>query len=55
MKTRLFVFYAISILSLSLFVILPAAENTSFDNAIPKFNFSQVLIESVDRLVSAKH
>ena len=54
MKTRVIVFYAISILSLLMFVILPAVESTSFSDAVPRLNFSNVLIESADQLISIK-
>ena len=54
MKTRVLVFYAVSFLSLLLFVISPAAENQSFSNAMSKLSFSQVLVESADRLVLMK-
>lgn len=54
MKARVIVFYAISILSLLLFVILPAAENKTFSDAVPSLNFSNVLIESADQLISIK-
>lgn len=53
MKTRVIAFYAMSILFLSLFVILPAANSSSIDNVIPKTGISQILIESADHLLNA--
>ncbi len=54
MKTRVFVFYAISFLSLLLFVISPAAESEALNGAIPDFKFGHILLESADHLVSSK-
>lgn len=47
-------FYAISFLSLLLFVISPAAESDVLSGAIPDFRFGRTLIESADRLAFSK-
>ena len=54
MKTRVFVFYAISVLSLSLFLIAPASDGSS-ETAMPAFALSQTLIESADHLLAVKY
>lgn len=54
MKTRVCIFYVISILSLLLFAISPSTSSSSFDGVIPDFRINQVLIESADHLMNAK-
>ena len=54
MKTRVFVFYAISFLSLSLFIFSPVASGELIDSVLPSFQLSTVLIESADHMVSVK-
>jgi hypothetical protein len=55
MKTRVFVFYAITILSLSMFLILPSAEGLSFATVFSENQISSVLIESANHMVNARY
>lgn len=54
MKARVLVFYAISILSLTLFVISPSADSSSLDDVIPKFEVSHMLIGPAEQLIGAR-
>ena len=54
MKTKVFVFYAISVLSLSLFLIAPSSDGSS-ETAMPAFALSQTLIESADHLLAVTY
>ena len=54
MKTKVFVFYAISLLSLSLFIFTPAASSEAFESVLSSFQISTVLIESADHMVSVR-
>lgn len=54
MKTKVFVFYAISFLSLSLFIFTPAASATAIESILSSFQFGSVLIESADHMVSVR-
>jgi len=55
MKIKIALFYAISALSLSLFVIAPSANSSSIEKIIPTFQISSILIESVDHMVSVRY
>ena len=55
MKTKVFVFYAISILSLSLFLIAPSSDGTAGASAMPAFEIGHTLIESADHLLAVKY
>ena len=54
MKTKVFVFYAISFLSLSLFIFSPAASGELMDSILANFQVSSVLLDSADHMVSIK-
>jgi hypothetical protein len=54
MKTRVFVFYAISFLSLSLFIFSPVASGELMESILSNLQVSSVLIESADHMVSVK-
>lgn len=54
MKTRVFVFYAISVQSLSLFIITPSSDGSA-ETGMPVLKISQTLIESVDHLLAVKY
>jgi len=55
MKTKIAVFYAISALSLSLFVFAPAADNSSIEKAASSFQRGSILIESADHMVNVRY
>jgi hypothetical protein len=55
MKTKIALFYAISALSLSLFVIAPSADSSSSEKITPKFQISSILIESADHMVRVRY
>jgi len=54
MKTRVTIFYAISILSLLLVAISPSTTSSSFDGVIPDFKINHILIDSADHLMNTK-
>ena len=54
MKTRVFVFYAKSVLSLTLFIIAPSSDGSAH-TAMPAFEISHTLIESADHLLAIKY
>jgi len=55
MKNRIFVFYAISALSLMLFAISPSVNSCSFYNLILILEIGHVLIVPADQLMNAKY
>ena len=54
MKAKVFVFYAISFLSLSMFILSPATSGEAIESVLSHFQFSAILIESADHMVSVK-
>ena len=55
MKTKIVLFYAISALSLSMFVIAPAAGSAFFEDVFPEFQIGSVLIESANQMVNVRY
>ena len=55
MKAKVIVFYAISALSISLFVASSATDSNSFEKLLPNFQIGSVLLESADHMVNVRY
>ncbi len=55
MRMKVFLFYAVAILSLSMFAFSPAASDLSSEHLVPDFQVTSALIESANLLAGVRY